>query len=92
MKHVAILPARQCGKTFTHLQTLEIRLLNALFDAPDPMSVTELETALRCTRRDLWRAIRQQAMLGNIKKGQPVALTSSARSAVVAGRMMQVAA
>lgn len=78
------MPARQCRPTFA--QNVQARLLNALFDATRPMSVTELETQLRVTRRDLWSAIRAQAMLGNLRKGQPVELTAAARVAIGAGR------
>jgi len=65
---------------------LQLRMLSALYDAKRPMSVSELETQLRCTRRDLWNAVRAQAQLGNIKKGQPIELTSSANIAIAAGR------
>ena len=65
---------------------LQLRMLNALYDAKRPMSVSELETQLRCIRRDLWNAVRAQAQLGNIKKGQPIELTSSANIAIAAGR------
>jgi len=65
---------------------LQLRMLNALFDAKRPMSASELETQLRCTRRDLWNAVRAQAQLGNIKKGQPIELTNSANIAIAAGR------
>lgn len=65
---------------------LQLRMLNALFDAKRGMSVSELETQLRCTRRDLWSAVRAQAQLSNIKKGQPIQLTSSANIAIAAGR------
>lgn len=65
---------------------LEMRLLNALFDADRALSVAELEAQLRCTRRDLWTAIRVQARLGNIKNVQPIELTAAARIAIGAGR------
>lgn len=84
---VITMPARRCGKNFTHLQLLEMRLLNALFDTQAPMTVTELEHILRCKRGDLWQAIRRQYMLANIKKGQPVELTSSGHFAIAAGRL-----
>lgn len=84
--------ARQSGKSIAQALSLEICLLNILFDHAEPMPVTDLEMALRCTRRDLWTAIRHQYALGNIKKGQPVALTSSARIAIQAGRFATMAA
>ena len=71
---------------------VQVRLLNALYDATHPMSVTELETQLRVTRRDLWSAIRAQAVLGNVRKGQPLELTAAARAAIAAGRSAQPAA
>lgn len=71
---------------------VQARLLNALYDAAHPMSVTELETQLRVTRRDLWSAIRAQAVLGNVRKGQPLELTAAARAAIAAGRSAQPAA
>ena len=71
---------------------VQVRLLNALFDATHPMSVTELETQLRVTRRDLWSAVRAQAVLGNVRKGQPLELTAAARAAIAAGRSAQPAA
>lgn len=71
---------------------LQMRMLNALFDAARPMSVTELETQLRVTRRDLWSAVRAQAVLGNVRKGQPLELTAAARAAIAAGRSAQPAA
>ncbi|GLV28476.1 hypothetical protein TomTYG75_09980 [Sphingobium sp. TomTYG75] len=70
----------------------QARLLNALFDATHPMSVTELETQLRVTRRDLWSAVRAQATLGNVRKGQPLELTAAARAAIAAGRAAYPAA
>ena len=73
-------------------QNVQARLLNALFDATRPMSVTELETQLRVTRRDLWSAVRAQAVLGNVRKGQPLELTAAARAAIAAGRSAQPAA
>lgn len=79
-------PARKCGKTFSHAEHLEIGLLNALFDAHHPLSVSDLETKLRCTRRDLFRAITAQYRHGNVRKGQPVELTKSGHFAVAAGR------
>lgn len=79
--------ARPCGKNFTHRQSIEIGMLNALFDRQQPMSVTELETHLRCTRRDLWAAIRHQHQLGNVRKDQPISLTASAHIAIAAGRL-----
>jgi hypothetical protein len=81
---VITMPARQCGKSFA--ADVQARLLNALFDTGHAMSITELETQLRVTRRDLWTAIRAQALLGNIRKGQPLELTASARVAIQAGR------
>lgn len=79
------IPARQCGKSFTDLQA---RLLNALFDAGGTMTCHELETRLRVTRRDLWHAIRAQAVLGNVENAGDIALTSAARAAIAAGRSM----
>lgn len=73
-------------------QNVQARLLNALYDAARPMSVTELETQLRVTRRDLWSAVRAQAVLGNVRKGQPLELTAAARAAIAAGRSAQPAA
>ena len=73
-------------------QNVQARLLNALYDATHPMSVTELETQLRVTRRDLWSAVRAQAVLGNVRKGQPIELTAAARAAIAAGRSAQPAA
>jgi len=87
MTHLAIQPTRRCGKSIWHLQQVEMLLLNALFDAPAPMSVTDLETALDCIRRDIWQAIQRQRQLGNIKKGQPIELTASARIAMAAARL-----
>ncbi|QDC38386.1 hypothetical protein [Sphingobium fuliginis] len=83
---VITMPARKCGKSFSHAEHLEIGLLNALFDAGHPMSVSDLEMKLRCTRRDLFRAITAQYRLGNVRKGQPVELTNSGHIAVAAGR------
>jgi len=83
------MPARQCGKTVADAMFsvhLQMRLLSALFEANRAMSLTELETQLRCTRRDLWQAIRAQANLANIKRGQPIELTTSGHIAVAAGR------
>lgn len=80
-------PARRGGRNFTHGQSIEIGMLNALFDRQHPMSVTELETHLRCTRRDLWAAIRHQHQLGNVRKDQPISLTASAHIAIAAGRL-----
>ncbi|WP_311270859.1 hypothetical protein [Sphingobium sp. WCS2017Hpa-17] len=81
-----VMKPRDCGKTFTHQQVIEIGLLNALFDRREPMSVVELEQSIRCNRRDLWTAIRAQHQLGNVKKDQPIALTASANIAIAAGR------
>ena len=83
---VITMPARKCGKSFSHAEHIEIGLLNALFDAGQPLSVTDLETQLRCTRRDLLRAITAQYRHGNVRKGQPVTLTKSGHIAVAAGR------
>ena len=82
---VFTMPADQCGKS-AFAQQAQARLLNALFDARHPLSVSELETQLRITRRDLWSAIRTQANVGNLRKGQPVELTAAARVAIAAGR------
>lgn len=71
---------------------VQARLLNALYDTAHPMSVTELEIQLRVTRRDLWSAIRAQAVLGNVRKGQPLELTAAARAAIAAGRSAHPAA
>ena len=71
---------------------LQMRMLNALYDAAHPMSVTELETQLRVTRRDLWSAVRAQAVLGNVRKGQPLEITAAARAAIAAGRAAHPAA
>ncbi|CAM8673049.1 hypothetical protein [Sphingobium sp.] len=84
---VILMKPRDCGKTFTHQQTVQIGLLNTLFDRQEPMSVTELEMQIRCTRHDLWLAIRHQYLLGNIRKDQPITLTSSAHIAIAAGRL-----
>ena len=73
-------------------ENVQARLLNALYDAAHPMSVTELETQLRVTRRDLWSAVRAQAVLGNVRKGQPLELTAAARAAIAAGRAAYPAA
>ncbi|MFC4593765.1 hypothetical protein [Sphingobium tyrosinilyticum] len=73
-------------------KNVQARLLNALFDAAHPMSVTELQIQLRVTRRDLWSAVRAQAVLGNVRKGQPLELTAAARAAIAAGRSAQPAA
>lgn len=81
---VVTIPARQCGKSFA--MDKQARLLNALFDASQPLSVSELEAQLRITRRDLWSAIRAQANVGNLRKGQPLELTAAARVAIAAGR------
>ncbi|WP_176597330.1 MULTISPECIES: hypothetical protein [Sphingobium] len=83
---VITMPARKCGKSFSHAEHLEIGLLNALFDAGHPVSASDLETKLRCTRRDLFRAITAQYRLGNVRKGQPVELTNSGHIAIAAGR------
>lgn len=83
---VITMPARKCGKSFSHAEQIEIGLLNALFDAGHPLTVTDLETKLRCHRRDLLRAITAQYRHGNIRKGQPVELTTSGHIAVAAGR------
>lgn len=82
---VVPLPVRKCGKS-AFAQQAQARLLNALFDARHPLSVTELEAQLRITRRDLWSAIRAQANVGNLRKGQPIELTAAARVAIAAGR------
>lgn len=66
---------------------LEQSMLAVLFDRSQPMTVSELHGELRCTRRDLWWAIRCQHNLGNIKRGEPVELTAAARVAIAAGRM-----
>lgn len=84
---VILMKPRNCGKTFTHQQTVEIGLLNSLFDRQAPMTVTELEMQIRCTRHDLWQAIRNQHHLGNIRKDQPIRLTASAHIAIAAGRL-----
>lgn len=76
----------------SHQQHVEIRLLNVLFDAGRPMSVSELEGAVGCIRCDLWNAIRQQHRLGNIRKGQPIELLPSAQIAIAAGRLAHPAA
>lgn len=65
---------------------LEQAMLATLYDRDGPMAVGELEAALRCTRRDLWRAVRAQHLLGNLRKGGAIALTASARVAIAAGR------
>lgn len=83
---VITMPARQCGKSFSHAEQIEISLLNALFDAAHPMTAADLETKMRCTRRDLFRAITAQYRHGNVRKGQPVELTKSGHIAVAAGR------
>ena len=84
---VILMKPRNCGKTFSQQQTVEIGLLNALFDRQEPMSVIELEMQIRCTRQDLWQAIRHQHLLGNIRKDQPISLTQSAHIAIAAGRL-----
>jgi len=97
---VITIKPQNCGKSFaqvdyaslTHADYVEFGLLNALFDAGRPMTVAELESRLRHTRRDIFRAITAQYRHGNVRKGQPVELTISARRAIAAGRMMQVAA
>ena len=83
---VITMPARMRAKSFSHAEHLQIGLLNVLFDAGHPMSVTDLETKLRCTRRDLFRAITAQYRHGNVRKGQPIELTNSGHIAVAAGR------
>lgn len=90
--HVITMPARQCGKSFTHAEHLEVALLNALFDAARPMIPSDLEMQLRCTRRDLFRAIAAQYRLGNVRRGQPVELTKSGHIAIAAGRFAGAAA
>lgn len=65
---------------------IEQALLAHLFDCGAPLSVSELEIGLGCTRRDLWCAVRAQALLGNLKRGTPICLTASARVAIAAGR------
>lgn len=88
-------PARQGSRIIANAffaVNLQMRMLNALFDAAHQMSVTELETQLRVTRRDLWSAIRAQAVLGNVRKGQPLELTAAARAAIAAGRSAKPAA
>ncbi|MGB3928918.1 MAG: hypothetical protein WBL20_08140, partial [Sphingobium sp.] len=65
---------------------LERALLVTLYERGGPMAVGELEAALRCTRRDLFRAVRSQHGLGNLRKGPSIALTASARFAIAAGR------
>lgn len=82
-----ILPARQCGKSNILQTTIVVTMLNALFDRGAGMSILELETRIRCTRHDLWTAIRQQHALGNVRKGQIVTLTPSAHIAIAAGRL-----
>ena len=71
---------------------LQMKLLGALFNADRTMSASELEAQLRCTRRDLWSAVRAQAQLGNIKKGQPIQLAPSAHIAIAAGRLAGLSA
>lgn len=87
MTTVAVTPARQNGKSFMLDVQLEISLINALFDADSPMSVSDLEMQLRCHRRHLFRAITAQYRLGNVRKGQPVELTKAGRFAIAAGRI-----
>lgn len=87
MSDIMTIPARRDGKTLAADERLQIALLNLLFDAIEPVSVSALAAVLRCTRRDLFCAIRLQALAGNIKKGEPIALTSSCRFAIAAGRM-----
>lgn len=86
MTAVLAIQAHRGGKSLILDMQLEISLLNALFDAVHPMTVIDLETQLRCHRRDLFRAITAQYRLGNVRKGQPVELTKSARIAITAGR------
>lgn len=83
---VITMPAYKCGKSFTHAEQVEISLLNALFDATHPLTATDLEMQLRCTRRDLLRAIREQYRHGNVRKGQPTELTNFRHIAVATGR------
>lgn len=66
---------------------LQSAMLAVLYDAGEPLTLKALEAALRCTRRDLWSAVRDQHRLGNIKRGEPITLTASARAAIAAGRM-----
>jgi hypothetical protein len=65
----------------------EAALLTTLFDRGGPMTMLEPETALRWIRRDIFRAIRAQHQLGNIRRFDGgVTLTAACRFAIQAAR------
>lgn len=73
--------------------TTDALLLSALYDAGGALPYRDLLGCLSAPRRDVWRALSRQYSLGNLRRQlrreDPIALTSSARIAIQAGRLAQ---
>ena len=84
-----ILPSRQTGKNYEREQLIDAAALALLFEAGGEMAFAELWQAMPATRREIWRSLNRQYTLGNIKRhreGEPIILTSSAKTAMAAAR------
>lgn len=70
---------------------IDARVLSALYDAGGALPYRDLCQRLAQKRFEIYRALSRQYSLGNLRRQQrpsdPIALTSSARIAIAAGRL-----
>jgi hypothetical protein len=87
------IPARAIGKVVDRETAVGMAVLNLAYDNGGEIGFDQLWKALPCTRREIWKACRTEAGLGNLKRhrvGEPITLTASARSAIRAGRELSL--
>lgn len=83
------LPARRAGKVLAREAAVDGVVLALLYQNGGEVAADSLFEALHgCSRRDVWRSLSRQRSLGNIRPvrtGEPITLTASARTAIMAG-------
>ncbi len=73
-----------------HEQAVDRTVLITIDNLGGEVDFVTLLRELPLCRRDLYRSLNRQNMLGNVKRchpGDPVALTAAARFAIAAGRL-----
>jgi len=68
---------------------LEQRVLNAIFDAGGQLMLSDLCAQIDARLHDIRKILWRQATLGNLRRvddDEPIYMTSSARTAIAAGR------
>lgn len=74
------------------LDPVAIMVLNAVYDAGGDMDYEALREAIPASGSSIWKALRSEYHLGNVKRrhdDEPITLTASARSAIAAGRAIR---